>query len=219
MVLLRRRRRQRLPRSRGLPGGRLRQLLRAQHQGLCQARRAHRRRGPHPRIRRARLRHRDERAARAGGAGAAGRHAAQHDVDARPLARVEAVRGLERSGRAAHAARAAAAGAAPAGDRRRRRLDACRRRRRCSASPRTGSCRSANAFRFQDTFDNHHPLYAGDVGHRHQSEAGRARASESDLVLAIGPRLGEMTTGGYTLLEAPAIRSRSWCTSTRAPRS
>jgi acetolactate synthase-1/2/3 large subunit len=26
---------------------------------------------------------------------------------------------------------------------------------------------------------------------------------ESDLVLAIGPRLGEMTTGGYTLLQAP----------------
>jgi acetolactate synthase-1/2/3 large subunit len=29
------------------------------------------------------------------------------------------------------------------------------------------------------------------------------RIKESDLIIAIGPRLGEMTTGGYTLLEAP----------------
>ncbi len=60
----------------------------------------------------------------------------------------------------------------------------------------------ANAFRFQDTFDNHHPLYAGDVG----IGIGPALAQcvrESDLILAIGPRLGEMTTGGYTLLQAP----------------
>ena len=35
---------------------------------------------------------------------------------------------------------------------------------RCSASPRTGSCRWAARFRFQDTFDNRHPHYAGDVG-------------------------------------------------------
>jgi acetolactate synthase-1/2/3 large subunit len=26
---------------------------------------------------------------------------------------------------------------------------------------------------------------------------------DSDLIMAIGPRLGEMTTGGYTLLQAP----------------
>jgi acetolactate synthase-1/2/3 large subunit len=60
----------------------------------------------------------------------------------------------------------------------------------------------ANAFRFQDTFDNHHPLYAGDVG----IGIGPALAQsvrDSDLILAIGPRLGEMTTGGYTLLKAP----------------
>ena len=29
------------------------------------------------------------------------------------------------------------------------------------------------------------------------------RVRQSDLIIAIGPRLGEMTTGGYTLLEAP----------------
>src|SRR4051812_39372247 len=59
-----------------------------------------------------------------------------------------------------------------------------------------------NAFRFQDTFDNHHPLYAGDVGIGIGPKLA-ARIRESDLVLAIGPRLGEMTTGGYTLLKAP----------------
>jgi acetolactate synthase I/II/III large subunit len=60
----------------------------------------------------------------------------------------------------------------------------------------------ANAFRFQDTFDNHHPNYAGDVGIG-INPALAARIQTSDLVIAIGPRLGEMTTGGYTLLQAP----------------
>lgn len=59
-----------------------------------------------------------------------------------------------------------------------------------------------NAFRFQDTFDNHHPLYAGDVGIGINPKLA-ARVRESDLIIAIGPRLGEMTTGGYTLLQAP----------------
>jgi acetolactate synthase-1/2/3 large subunit len=60
----------------------------------------------------------------------------------------------------------------------------------------------ANAFRFQDTFDNHHAQYAGDVGIG-ISPALAQCVRESDLILAIGPRLGEMTTGGYTLLQAP----------------
>jgi len=60
----------------------------------------------------------------------------------------------------------------------------------------------ANAFRFQDTFDNHHPQYAGDVGIAPNPKLA-ARIKDSDLIIAIGPRLGEMTTGGYTLLEAP----------------
>jgi acetolactate synthase-1/2/3 large subunit len=60
----------------------------------------------------------------------------------------------------------------------------------------------ANAFRFQDTFDNHHPLYAGDVGIGISPRLA-ARVKESDLIIALGPRLGEMTTGGYTLIEAP----------------
>jgi acetolactate synthase-1/2/3 large subunit len=64
-----------------------------------------------------------------------------------------------------------------------------------------------NAFRFQDTFDNHHPQYAGDVGIGINPKLA-ARIRESDLILAIGPRLGEMTTGGYTLLTPPKARQK-----------
>jgi acetolactate synthase I/II/III large subunit len=58
------------------------------------------------------------------------------------------------------------------------------------------------AFRFQDTLDNRHPNYAGDVGIGINPKLAK-RIEEADLVIAIGPRLGEMTTGGYTLLKAP----------------
>jgi len=63
------------------------------------------------------------------------------------------------------------------------------------------------AFRFQDTFDNHHPLYAGDVGIGLNPKLA-ARVRDADLVLAIGARLGEMTTSGYTLLEAPRPKQK-----------
>jgi acetolactate synthase-1/2/3 large subunit len=58
------------------------------------------------------------------------------------------------------------------------------------------------AFRFQDLFDNRHPQYAGDVGIAPNPRLA-ARIAEADLILAIGPRLGEMTTSGYGLLEVP----------------
>ena len=64
-----------------------------------------------------------------------------------------------------------------------------------------------NAFRFQDSFDNHHPLYAGDVGIG-INPALSQRIRGSDLVIALGARLGEMTTSGYTLLEAPRARQK-----------
>ena len=60
----------------------------------------------------------------------------------------------------------------------------------------------ACGFRFQDTFDNRHPQYAGDVGIGINPKLA-ARVRESDLVLAIGVRLGEMTTGGYEHLVVP----------------
>jgi acetolactate synthase-1/2/3 large subunit len=61
------------------------------------------------------------------------------------------------------------------------------------------------AFRFQDTFDNRHPNYVGDVGIGINPALAK-RVRESDLVIAFGPRLGEMTTSGYTLLEAPVAK-------------
>jgi len=64
-----------------------------------------------------------------------------------------------------------------------------------------------NAFRFQDTFDNFHPLYAGDVGIGINPKLSQ-RIKESDLIIAIGPRLGEMTTSAYTLLEVPKPKQK-----------
>jgi len=57
-------------------------------------------------------------------------------------------------------------------------------------------------FRFQDTFDNHHPLYAGDVGIGINPKLAE-RVRQADLVITLGLRLGEMTTAGYTLLKPP----------------
>jgi acetolactate synthase-1/2/3 large subunit len=67
-------------------------------------------------------------------------------------------------------------------------------------------------FRFQDTFDNRHPLYAGDVGIGINPKLAQ-RVKDADLIIALGVRLGEMTTGGYTLLTPPRP-AQSWCTST-----
>ena len=60
-------------------------------------------------------------------------------------------------------------------------------------------------FRFQDRFDNEHPNYIGEAGIGINPKLAR-RIRESDLVIAIGLRLGEMTTSGYTLLEPPLPR-------------
>jgi acetolactate synthase-1/2/3 large subunit len=61
------------------------------------------------------------------------------------------------------------------------------------------------SFRCQDYFDNRHPNYVGDVGIGINPKLA-ARVAQSDLLIALGPRLGEMTTGGYTLLEVPTPR-------------
>ena len=58
------------------------------------------------------------------------------------------------------------------------------------------------AFRFQDLFDNNDPHYVGDVGIGINPKLS-ARIKSSDLVMAIGPRLGEITTSGYTLFSVP----------------
>jgi acetolactate synthase-1/2/3 large subunit len=61
------------------------------------------------------------------------------------------------------------------------------------------------AFRFQDTFDNEHPNYAGDVG-LGINPALAQRIRDADLLLTLGPRLGEATTNGYTLFDIPKTK-------------
>ncbi len=60
----------------------------------------------------------------------------------------------------------------------------------------------AAAFRRQDRLDNDHPCYVGALGVG-ASPALERRVREADLVIALGARLGAMTTGGYRLLEPP----------------
>ncbi len=58
------------------------------------------------------------------------------------------------------------------------------------------------SLRSQDCFDNRHPNYAGDVGIAVNPKLAE-RIRQSDLLLVVGPRLGEMTTQGYSLLDLP----------------
>ena len=61
------------------------------------------------------------------------------------------------------------------------------------------------AFRRQDALDNDSPSYIGDIGIA-INPALAARVRAADVLLAVGPRLGEITTSGYTLLEPPRPR-------------
>jgi acetolactate synthase I/II/III large subunit len=66
---------------------------------------------------------------------------------------------------------------------------------------------TATSFRCQDRFDNLHPCYAGDLGIAPNPKLA-ARVQDSDLIITAGPRLGEMTTGGYALLDVPRPRQK-----------
>ncbi len=57
-------------------------------------------------------------------------------------------------------------------------------------------------FRYQDLFDNSHPSYAGDVGIGINPQLAE-RIKAADLLVSLGARLGEITTGGYGLITAP----------------
>lgn len=63
----------------------------------------------------------------------------------------------------------------------------------------------ACVFRCQDFVDNRSPSYVGVLGVA-MDEAIAARLRDSDFVLAIGGRLGEVPTRRYTLLEPPRPR-------------
>ncbi len=58
------------------------------------------------------------------------------------------------------------------------------------------------SFRRQDLLDNEHPNFIGDIGIGINPKLAE-RVRQADLLLAIGARLGEMTTSGYTLIEIP----------------
>ncbi|WP_415182440.1 thiamine pyrophosphate-binding protein [Phaeovulum sp.] len=58
------------------------------------------------------------------------------------------------------------------------------------------------AFRYQDRFDNHSPVFVGEAGVGMAPHI-KALIRDADVILAINLRFGEMTTDGYTLLNVP----------------
>ena len=63
------------------------------------------------------------------------------------------------------------------------------------------------SFRRQDLLDNRHPNYCGEVGISINPLLGK-RIRQADLIVTIGARLGEMTSGGYTLFGIPQPAQR-----------
>ncbi|WP_416912785.1 thiamine pyrophosphate-dependent enzyme [Paracoccus sp. (in: a-proteobacteria)] len=63
------------------------------------------------------------------------------------------------------------------------------------------------AFRYQDRFDNHSPVYAGEAGVGMPPHV-RTLIREADTILAVNIRFGEMTTDGYSLLAVPQPKQR-----------
>jgi acetolactate synthase-1/2/3 large subunit len=64
---------------------------------------------------------------------------------------------------------------------------------------------TAVSFRRQDLIDNSNPLYIGDLSSSVEPRLVQ-RIKDADLLLVVGARLGEMTTRGYTTVEAPVPR-------------
>jgi acetolactate synthase-1/2/3 large subunit len=58
------------------------------------------------------------------------------------------------------------------------------------------------AFRRQDLYDNRLPNFVGDVGIGINPKLAE-RVKTCDLLIAVGARMDEMTTGGYSLVDAP----------------
>ncbi len=65
----------------------------------------------------------------------------------------------------------------------------------------------ACTYRCQDLFDNRHPNYVGDVAVG-MNPAIEQRIRNADLLIAIGPRLGEWTTINYTLVDIPRPKQK-----------
>ncbi len=65
----------------------------------------------------------------------------------------------------------------------------------------------AASFRCQDYLDNRHPNYCGHAGLGLDPRTAD-RFRRSDLLIALGSRLGEITTSGYALVDVPNPASR-----------
>ncbi|MFT4151948.1 MAG: thiamine pyrophosphate-binding protein, partial [Paracoccaceae bacterium] len=63
------------------------------------------------------------------------------------------------------------------------------------------------ALRYQDMFDNHSPVYAGDLG-LGLAEGVRTTMRDADVVLAVNTRFGEISTEGYTLFAVPVPKQK-----------
>ena len=63
------------------------------------------------------------------------------------------------------------------------------------------------SFRCQDYIDNRHPNYCGHAGIGINPRTAK-RFRECDLLIALGTRLGEITTSGYSLVDIPNPASR-----------
>lgn len=62
----------------------------------------------------------------------------------------------------------------------------------------------ATGFRRQDLFDNSHPNYVGVIG-LGTNPALVEMVQQADLIVAVGERLGDMTSNGYSLFEFPRL--------------
>jgi acetolactate synthase-1/2/3 large subunit len=82
--------------------------------------------------------------------------------------------------------------------------EACRAIRRFAER---NALATACSFRRQALFDNRDPRYAGDLG-LGTNPALAARVRDADLILAVGGRLSEVPTSGYTLLAVPRPKQR-----------
>jgi acetolactate synthase-1/2/3 large subunit len=82
--------------------------------------------------------------------------------------------------------------------------DACQRLQRWVEASGLGV---GTSFRCQDLFDNRSASYVGDVGIGINPKLAE-RIKGADVLLVIGARLGEMTTGAYTLVQAPVPQQK-----------
>ena len=66
----------------------------------------------------------------------------------------------------------------------------------------------AAGWRCQDYVDNTSAAYVGSPRSRARTDGSPQRVREADVLLVIGDRLGDITTGGYTLLDVRPTRGR-----------